>query len=305
MANFNSGMGSSNYGMDKQNNEAASFPPVQNHGYYGDQFQNQMSGPNWQQQQHNMSQSNWQHQQYQVGECNWQHQVSDFNLQHYHPQMYNQGPQTENWQNLSSCQHTDIQQAQHSPLNTRHHHHGNHSGTDVSAPNVFPPTPGYSDSPSNKADAAAFRTPRVTRNPLLTTSYLPALHQASNQASGSVQPRASAVPKEAEHKKPIVTNFVLIADVLLASETGMMAMQDICTAISERYPYYNNSDKWKGGIRHTLSINDCFYMIPRADGKRGSLWAIHQAALEAFKKGDYNRRKANRNAQHWHQANNA
>ena len=161
----------------------------------------------------------------------------------------------------------------------------------------------------------------VTRNPLLTSPYFPALQQSINpvtpdtnrntgsqvcQISGVFQPRANAVPKEAGDKKcDCVTKFVLIVEVLLASETGMLTMQDICAVISEKYRYYKNSDKWKGGVRHTLSINDCFSMIPRTSVKRGALWAIHRAALEDLKKGDYNRRKANRNVQHWHQANNA
>ena len=191
--------------------------------------------------------------------------------------------------------------------------HGSHYGMDVSAANLSPASPGYSDISSateghysgtagqktqhhgisNKVDAATFKSSMVSGNAMVTSSYLPALQQDSNpvtpdtnrnarsdvcQASGFFQLRASAVLKEAGHKKPIVTNFVLIVDVLLDTEMGMMAIHDICSVISEKkYPYYKNSDKWKGGIKYTLSVNDCFYMIPRADGKRGCLWAIHQA----------------------------
>ena len=76
-----------------------------------------MSGSNWQHQQnwHQMRESNWQHQQngYEVSDANWQHEVSDANWQSYQPQMYNEvSPNTENWQNLTSC--TAIQQAQNS-----------------------------------------------------------------------------------------------------------------------------------------------------------------------------------------------
>ena len=74
----------------------------------------------------------------------------------------------------------------------------------------------------------------------------------------SIQAGSSAVTKTDE-KKPSASCLQLIADALLASEHGRLVLGDICKAIMDKYTYYQNSKtKWRGGIRHSLSVNNCF-----------------------------------------------
>ena len=96
----------------------------------------------------------------------------------------------------------------------------------------------------------------------------------------------------------------LIADALLASVQGMLVLRDICESIMNKYPYYRNCNpKWKGCIRHTLSVNHCFIMVGASNMGRGSLWSIHHSSLEHFRKGKYNRRDVNKLVQQWHNHN--
>ena len=119
----------------------------------------------------------------------------------------------------------------------------------------------------------------------------------------SIQAGSSAVTKTDE-KKPAPSYLQLIADALLASEQGRLVLGDICKAIMNKYTYYQNSKTtWRGGIRHSLSVNNCFYMITASNMGKGNLWAIHHSCLEYFKNGKYNRRAVNQIVQHWHNQN--
>ena len=119
----------------------------------------------------------------------------------------------------------------------------------------------------------------------------------------SIQAGSSAVTKTDE-KKPSASCLQLIADALLASEHGRLVLGDICKAIMDKYTYYQNSKtKWRGGIRHSLSVNNCFYMVTASNLGKGNLWAIHHSCLEYFRNGKYNRRAANQIVQHWHNQN--
>ena len=118
-----------------------------------------------------------------------------------------------------------------------------------------------------------------------------------------IQAGSSAVTKTDE-KKPSASCLQLVADALLASEHGRLVLGDICKAIMDKYTYYQNSKTtWRGGIRHSLSVNNCFYMITASNMGKGNLWAIHHSCLEYFRNGKYNRRAANQIVQHWHNQN--
>ena len=124
-----------------------------------------------------------------------------------------------------------------------------------------------------------------------------------NMVPQGMQAGSSAVTKTDE-KKPSASCLQLIADALLASEHGRLVLGDICKAIMDKYTYYQNSKTtWRGGIRHSLSVNNCFYMITTPNMGKGNLWAIHHSCLEYFRNGKYNRRAVNQIVQHWHNQN--
>ena len=150
-------------------------------------------------------------------------------------------------------------------------------------------------------------TNRAMMQPELSTSW----NQTENPMQcnpGTVVPQgiqagSSAVTKTDE-KKPSASYLQLIADALLASEHGRLVLGDICKAIMNKYTYYQNSKTtWRGGIRHSLSVNNCFYMITASNMGKGNLWAIHHSCLEYFRNGKYNRRAVNQIVQHWHNQN--
>ena len=102
----------------------------------------------------------------------------------------------------------------------------------------------------------------------------------------------NSITKDDEMKKPSASYLKLIADALLASEQGMLVVGDICQSIMNKYAYYRRSNSpWRGGIRHSLSVNNCFYMVPESNMGNGNLWAIHHSCVEYLRNGNYNRRK--------------
>ena len=119
-----------------------------------------------------------------------------------------------------------------------------------------------------------------------------------------MQAHGSCAVTTNDEKKPSASYLRLIADALLASEQGMLVVGEICEAIMKKYAYYRNCNPtWKGGIRHNLSVNNCFYMAKASNMGRGHLWAIHHSCLDYFRKGTYDRRAVNQIVQHWHNQN--
>ena len=133
-----------------------------------------------------------------------------------------------------------------------------------------------------------------------------AIHMPNNPGilvPHGMQTDSSTLTKNDE-KKPSASYLQLIADALLASEQGVLVVGDIIKAIMNKYAYYQNcKTTWKGGIRHNLSVNNCFHMVRESNFGWGHLWAIHHSCLEYFRTGQYNRRAVNQIVQHWHNQN--
>ncbi|XP_063309377.1 forkhead box protein D1-like [Pelobates fuscus] len=96
-------------------------------------------------------------------------------------------------------------------------------------------------------------------------------------------------------EKPNHSYIALISRAILSSPEKRLQLSDIYQWIMETYPYYHNQEKsWRNSVRHNLSLNECFIKAGRSDNGKGHYWAVHPANLEAFSRGDYQRRRARR-----------
>ena len=102
----------------------------------------------------------------------------------------------------------------------------------------------------------------VMPQPGVSTSQNQTVNRMPAYNPGTVVPQyvhPNSSTKDDEMKKPSASYLKLIADALLASEHGMLVLGDICQSIMDKYTYYRRSNSpWKGGIRHSLSVNNCF-----------------------------------------------
>lgn len=99
-------------------------------------------------------------------------------------------------------------------------------------------------------------------------------------SSGLYCPNASypAKGRHAKERRPHISYAELITLAIESSPDGMLTLKEIYAWISTHYPYFDNSRTgWQNSIRHNLSLNRCFYKVPRAEGSRGkgSFWKIN------------------------------
>ncbi|ORD94816.1 Transcription factor [Enterospora canceri] len=79
-------------------------------------------------------------------------------------------------------------------------------------------------------------------------------------------------------RRPNLSYAELITMAIESSAEQMLTLKDIYNWISCNYPYYEaKKDGWQNSIRHNLSLNRCFYRVPRKEGSRGkgSYWKIN------------------------------
>lgn len=79
-------------------------------------------------------------------------------------------------------------------------------------------------------------------------------------------------------RRPNASYAELITLAIESSPKGMLTLKDIYTWISSNFPYFDNvKTGWQNSIRHNLSLNRCFYKVPRSEANpgKGSYWKIN------------------------------
>ena len=95
--------------------------------------------------------------------------------------------------------------------------------------------------------------------------------------------------------KPGLSYIALISMAIQSGNGQKMLLSEIYQWISDHYHYYRAKDRsWRNSIRHNLSLNECFIKKERSENGKGNYWAIHQANVDDFAKGDFRRRRARR-----------
>ena len=98
-----------------------------------------------------------------------------------------------------------------------------------------------------------------------------------------------------EHLKPAQSYIGLIAQAILSSAHQRLVLSDIYQWIVDNHAYFRSRGPgWRNSVRHNLSLNDCFVKSARCASGKGHYWAIHPANVDDFRRGDFRRRRAQR-----------
>lgn len=108
------------------------------------------------------------------------------------------------------------------------------------------------------------------------------MFKGNNQGAGSERyPFATDSSYGTIHSKerrPPISYAELITMAIESSPDAMLTLKDIYSWISTHYPYFDSARTgWQNSIRHNLSLNRCFYKVPRGTEKKGkgSYWKIN------------------------------
>lgn len=98
--------------------------------------------------------------------------------------------------------------------------------------------------------------------------------------------------KPREAGKPPYSYIALICMAIANAEDNQATLRQICDFISSQFPYFRNKeDKWRGNVRHNLTLNPCFVKFPRRPGDKGHPWGLKTEYEDMFDGGSLQRRR--------------
>lgn len=86
--------------------------------------------------------------------------------------------------------------------------------------------------------------------------------------------------------KPPYSYSMLITCAINSSSDKRMTLSEIYQWIVQNFPFYKDAGNgWRNSIRHNLSLNKCFFKIPRTkdDPGKGSYWAINTHSSQSIR----------------------
>ena len=103
---------------------------------------------------------------------------------------------------------------------------------------------------------------------------------AQDAYNQSIQSGPLSVWLGEENDRPPFTYKQLIGQALMTEKCSGLPLMDIYSFISKRYPYFKMKNPgWQNSIRHNLSLNKWFEMVPDSnEGRRGSCWRIKEGS---------------------------
>ncbi|KAI8082690.1 fork head domain-containing protein [Halteromyces radiatus] len=105
-------------------------------------------------------------------------------------------------------------------------------------------------------------------------STIPPPHANNIRSSSTIKRR----------RRPPHSYASMIAQAIMTSKEQKMTLRDIYAWVQQRYPhlYETNTSGCQNVIRHNLSLNRCFYKLPKSNGRgkgKGGYWAVSPEQL--------------------------
>lgn len=124
----------------------------------------------------------------------------------------------------------------------------------------------------------------------------------------SIKPSLLPDVKSAKNKSPVnspekdanPSYTSMIAQAIMRAPYKRATLSEIYDFMAKTFDLGKSRGAgWRNCVRHTLSLNECFVKLHRPENGRSCNWTVHPSYFDAFLKGDYRKRRANRKKIQW------